>query len=258
MQKKAPMNPADEMAAKMGPTEHPSAGAATGGIDKLDEQLRVSVEALLHPSPPPKPVEEVDDLLLAISHHLDDEASERKTIRNRLLAIENTMERLASRGIRYLVAICIGVAAILAWQSYGEAAKQIIATKAPELAWSPQTKQMISGWMQQLGWTKPLVVESKPAPVTQTAPETVAAKAPATPSLDPQQVKQIEADIAAVQQAVERHLADARATVEQLAASQDQMAREIEKLQAADMEILEKISTPPPKRAPLPRASPRR
>jgi hypothetical protein len=258
MQKKAPMNPADEMAAKMGPTEHPSAGAATGGIDKLGEQLRVSVEALLHPSPPPKPVEEVDDLLLAISHHLDDEASERKTIRNRLLAIENTMERLASRGIRYLVAICIGVAAILAWQSYGEAAKQIIATKAPELAWSPQTKQMISGWMQQLGWTKPLVVESKPAPVTQTAPETVAAKAPATPSLDPQQVKQIEADIAAVQQAVERHLADVRATVEQLAASQDQMAREIEKLQAADMEILEKISTPPPKRAPLPRASPRR
>jgi hypothetical protein len=149
-------------------------------------------------------VEEVDDLLLAISHHLDDEASERKAIRNRLLAIENATERLASRGFRYMVAVCIGVAAILAWQSYGDAAKQIIATKAPELARSPQTKQMIAGWMQQLGWTKPLVVGSKSAPVTQTAPETVAAKGPATPSLDPQQVKQIEADIAAVRQAVER------------------------------------------------------
>jgi hypothetical protein len=252
------MKPADEMAAKMEPTQHPSAGAAAGVIDNLDEQLRVSVEALLHPSPPPTPVEEVDDLLLAISHHLDDEASERKAIRNRLLGIENATERLASRGFRYLVAICIGVAAILAWQSYGEAAKQIIATKAPELAWSPQTKQTIAGWMQQLGWTKPPVVESKPAPVTQTTPETIAAKAPATPSLDPQQIKQIEADIAAVRQAVERHLADVQATVEQLAASQDQMAREIEKLQAADMEILEKIQTPPPKRAPLPRASPRR
>ena len=189
--------------------------------------------------------------LIAISHHLDDEASERKAIRNRLGAIESEMGRLASRWFRYLVAICIGVAAILAWQSYREAAKQIIATKAPELAWSPQTKQMIAGWMQQLGWTKP-------APVTQTAPETVAAKAPAAPSLDPQQVKQIEADIAAVRQTVERRLADVRATVEQLAASQDQMARAIEKLQAADMEILEKIPTPPPKRAPLPRASPRR
>src|SRR6184192_3556488 len=51
----------------------------------------------------------------------------------------------------------------------------------------------------------PQVVESKPAPVTQTAPE-VAAKAPATPSLDPQQVKQIGADVAAVRQAVERNL----------------------------------------------------
>jgi hypothetical protein len=253
------MNPADEEAAKIVPAERPSAGAAVGPDDRLDEQIRVSVEALLHPSPPPKPVTELDDLLLAITHHLDEEASERKAIYNRLLAIEDEIKRLGSRGFAgYVAAICIVAATILAWQSYGEATKQIIATKAPELAWSPQTKQMIAGWMQQLGWTKPLVVESKPAPVTETAPETVAAKAPATPSLDPQQVKQIEADIAAVRQTVERRLADVRATVEQLASSQDQMAREIEKLQAADMEILEKIPTPPPKRAPLPRASPRR
>jgi hypothetical protein len=280
IQKNAPMNPADEDAAKLVPAEGQPPGAVAGSHDdleeqlhatlkdlqstspqrkpledlhgsddRLDEQLRVSVEALLHPSPPSIPAEEMDDLLSSISHHLDDEASERKAIRNRLLAIENAMERLASRRIRYLVAICLGVAAILAWQSYGEAAKQIIATKAPELAWSPQTKQMIAGWMQQLGWTKPLVAESKPAPVTQTAPETVAAKAPATPSLDPQQVKQIEADVAAIRQAVERNLVDVRATVEQLAASQDQVAREIEKLQAADTEILEKIPTPPPKRS---------
>jgi hypothetical protein len=60
-------------------TDHQSKPAEDFGSDgQLDEQLRVSVEALLHPNPPPKPVEEVDDLLLAISHHLDDEASERK------------------------------------------------------------------------------------------------------------------------------------------------------------------------------------
>jgi hypothetical protein len=46
-----------------------------------------------------------------------------RAISNRLLAIDNAMERLASRGFRYLVAICIGVAAILAWQSYGEAVR---------------------------------------------------------------------------------------------------------------------------------------
>jgi hypothetical protein len=231
-------------------TNHQSAPADDlhGSNDKLDEQLRVSVEALLHPSPPSIPAGEVDDLLLAITHHLDDEASERKALRDRLRAIENEIGRLSSRGFRYLVALCIGVAAILAWQSYGEAAKQVIATKAPELGWSPEAKQRIASWVQQLGWTKPPVVESKAPPVTQTAPEMVAPKAPAAPSLNPQQVQQMEKDIAAVRQAVEQHLADMRATVEQLAAGQDGMAREIEKLQAANQEILEKIPTPPPKR----------
>jgi hypothetical protein len=187
----------------------------------------------------------VDDLLLAISHHLDQEASERKAIRNRLLAIDNAMVRLASRGFHYLVAICIGVAAILAWQSYGEAAKQRIATSAPELGWSPEAKQMIASWVQQLGWTKPLAVENKAAPIAQTAP---AAKAPATPAFDAQQIQQMQMDIAAMRQAVERHLADVRASVEQLAGTQDQLARDIEKLQAANEEILAKIPTPPPKR----------
>jgi len=273
------MNPADEEAAKLVPTQGQSSGAMTGSRDdleeqlqaalkdhqrtnnqskpaeELDEQLRVSVEALLHPSPPPKPVEEVDDLLLAISHHLDDEASERKVIRNRLLSIDNATERLASRGFRYLVAICIGVSAILAWQ-YGEAAKQIIATRAPELGWSPEAKQMIASWMQQLGWTKPLAAESKATPVTPTTPEMVVAK-PATPAFDPQQIQQIKTDIAAVGQVIERHLADVRATVEQLATSQSEMAREIEKLQAANQEILEKIAASSPKRpAPVRKPTP--
>ena len=271
------MNPPDEEAAKLVPTQGQSPGAVVGSHDdleeqlhdailkdlqrtnhqskpavdlhgsddKLDEQLRVSVEALLHPSPPPKPVEELDDLLSGMAHHLDDEASERKAIYYRLAAIENEMKRRGSRGFAGLIAICVAFAAIVAWQSYGETTKQIIATRAPELGWSPEAKQMIASWMQRLGWTNPLAVESKATPVTQTAPETIAAKAP-TPALDPQQIQQIEADIAAVRQAVERHLADVRATVEQLAASQDEMAREIEKLQAANQEILAKIPTPPP------------
>ncbi|MFZ1151180.1 MAG: hypothetical protein WAR76_15820 [Xanthobacteraceae bacterium] len=114
------MSPADKMAAKIERTERPSAGAVAGSIDKLNEQLRVSVEALLYPSPPRKPVEELDDLLLAINHHLDQETSQRKAIYYRLAAIESEMKGRSSRGFaRYLVAICIGVAAIVAWQSYG-------------------------------------------------------------------------------------------------------------------------------------------
>jgi hypothetical protein len=240
------MDPADEMAAKIEPTEHQSAGAVAGSIDKLDEQLRVSVEALLHPSPPPKPVEELDDLLSGITHHLDDEASERKAIYNRLVAIENEMKTRGSRGLaRYLVVFCIGVAATSAWQSYGEATKQIIATRAPELGWSPEAKQMIASWVQRLGWTKPPAgpenTAVQAAPVAQTAPETVAPKAPAAPSLDPEQVHQIALDVAGLRQ-----------NVEQLSASQDQMAREM-RLEMARLEtdlvnILLKIPEPPPGR----------
>src|SRR5262249_27356145 len=87
------MNPADEEAVKIVPTERPSSGAAAGSIDQLEEKLRVSVEALLNLSPPPKP--ELDDLLSAIGHHLDDEASERKAIHYRLLAIENEVSAAA-------------------------------------------------------------------------------------------------------------------------------------------------------------------
>src|SRR5215470_13081309 len=76
------------------------------------------------------------------------------------------MKRRGSRGfVRYLVAVLIGVAATLAWQSYGDAAKQVIATSAPELGWSPEVKQMIAKWMQQLGWTKPPAVENARRPL---------------------------------------------------------------------------------------------
>jgi len=240
------MNPADEIAAKIGPTERPAP------IDKLDEQLRVSVEALLHPSPPRPPVEEVDDLLSAINHHLDQETAERKKIYYRLGAIENEVKRPPSRGFAgYLLAICIAVAATVAWQSYGQPAKQMIATSAPKIGWSPEAKQMIANWVQQLGWTK----QSGGAEST---PPTVAnlSKTPPAPPPDPQQLQQIEEHIAALQQAVARQLGDVRVTVRQLTSGQDQMAGQITKLQAADEEILAKIPTPPPKRPATPARKP--
>jgi hypothetical protein len=71
----------------------------------------------------------LDDLLSTISHHLDDEASERKAIYHRLAAIENEMKRRGSRGFAGLIAFCVAFASIVAWQSYGETTKQIIATR---------------------------------------------------------------------------------------------------------------------------------
>ena len=128
---------------------------------------------------------------------------------------------------RHLVAVLTGVAAALAWQSYGDAAKQVIATKAPELGWSPEAKQMIASWT--LGWTKP------PASPEKIAPETVAPKAPPAPSLDPAQVQQITRSLAAV-----------RETLQELAGSQRSMARDIARLESAVAEILVKIPEPLP------------
>jgi len=140
----------DEMAAKTEPAERQSGGAAAGFDDQL-EQLPSTVSTSLQPD-----LHGSEDVR---SRHLSDETSERRAIYDRLQAIESAITRRRSRGIfRYLVAMAvgvgIGVAATLGWQSYGEITKQIIATKAPELGWSPETKQMITGWIQQLGWTK--------------------------------------------------------------------------------------------------------
>ncbi len=138
---------------------------------------------------------------------------------------------------RYLLAIGIGVAATLAWQSYGATTKQIIAARAPQLGWSPQAKQMIASWVRQLGWTPDA---PQPALAAQTAPATAAPMA-ASPALDLQQVQQIARDLAKVRQAVE-----------QLAASQGRVARDIANLQAADQEILQTISAPRPRSATVP------
>jgi hypothetical protein len=135
----------------------------------------------------------------------------------------NTKGR-GSRGFaRFLVAICIGIAGTLAWQSYGDAIKQIIAARGPELGWSPQAKQMIASWT--VGWTKP------PANPEKIAPETVAPRAP--PAIDPAQVQQIAQSLAALSE-----------TVEQIAASQDQTSREMARVESAVAELILKFPEP--------------
>jgi hypothetical protein len=123
---------------------------------------------------------------------------------------------------RILITFCIGVAATLAWQSYGDAAREIIANSYP-----------------QLGWLAPQ------AAVAQTVPATIV---PAAASPGQQELKAMSLDLAAVRQ-----------KIDQLAASQQQMTRDFTmKLQAAEQDILEKISVPPaqpvtaPARKPVP------
>jgi hypothetical protein len=131
-----------------------------GSDDKSNkqlEELKGQLEDLLRPGPQRGPVEDLPSLIprdhsksaltspstIRITDRLDDETSDR------VQTIKSQRKKRTSRGFaRYLGAICIGVGATVAWQSYGDAAKQMIATSAPELGWSPEAKQMIASWVQ--------------------------------------------------------------------------------------------------------------
>ena len=108
----------------------------------------------------------------------------------------------------FVITFGIGVAATLAWQSYSEAARQLIASLSP-----------------QLGWLAPQ------AAVAQTAPDTVE-----------QITRNVDRIVTTSQGQIMRN-------VDQLAADQEQTAREISKLQAISKYVLSKNSEPPPRPA---------
>ena len=114
------------------------------------------------------------------------------------------VRRAARRVTRFLIVFCIGVATTLAWQSYGDMARAMIANSYP-----------------QLGWLAPAA-----ALVAQTSPDDTAARAAtAAPSVDVQQLKELSLGLDAVRQSVDQFAA-------QVAAGQRQMAGDIAKLQA--------------------------
>jgi hypothetical protein len=104
---------------------------------------------------------------------------------------------------RFPVTFCIGIAVTLAWQSYGDAAREMIVNSYPQLGWlAPQAE-----------------------PVAQSAPKTITLVAPAAhaaPSLDQQPLSAISLHLDAVRQSVDR-----------IAAGQEQMTRNVDQLAAA-------------------------
>ena len=118
--------------------------------------------------------------------------------------------RVLRRLARFLIVFCVGVGTILAWQSYGDAARAMIANSSP-----------------QLGWLAP-----------QTVPVVPIALAPAGAASS--DVQQLAFGLAAVRQSVDLLTA-------QLAAGEGQVGADIAKLQADQQEILHKLSAGPPR-----------
>jgi hypothetical protein len=126
--------------------------------------------------------------------------------------------------MRLLITFCIGVAATLAWQSYGDTARGMIANSSPQLSWlAPQVA------------------------VAQAAADTIA---PTPSSPDSQELKAMSADLAAVRQKVDQLAA-------QMAVGQEQMATDFAaKLEAAEQDILATMPSPQPAVAPVRKPAP--
>jgi hypothetical protein len=143
--------------------------------------------------------------------------------------------------VRFFIAALIGVGATLAWQSYGEEAKEMVRTWIPSVAWLlpvSTTNSSPDGLM--------LAQEAAPpqsASVTQTSAPTAAATSPELVQLEP----------------MARDLAVMRRSLERLAAKQEQMAQNIATVQAIDQDIRQKMSSRPPSPAvPVPPRKPPR
>jgi hypothetical protein len=121
---------------------------------------------------------------------------------------------------RFFAAVLIGIGLTLAWQSYGEQAKELTTTLAPSLAWL------------------------LPAETAKTAPEVT------TSSNLMQQMRLIAVDVAIVR----RNLGLLAAGQEQFAAKQDQMSRNIASLQEVEQETRAQALAPPAPRVARPPA----
>ena len=128
------------------------------------------------------------------------------------------------RAVRFLIIFGLGVAVTFAWQSYGEAAREMIAGSFPQLGWlAPQTA------------------------AAETAPETISQAAP-TVSSDSEDLKSILDNLSAVRDSIDQLAA-------QIAANQRKVTSDIAELKAAEHDIFDKLTPPPP---PRPAAAPAR
>jgi len=130
--------------------------------------------------------------------------------------------------VRFLIAFSLGVAATFAWQSYGDAVRDMIASAPPKLSW----------------------LAAQAAPVTPSARDTIVRT---VPSPNQSQLKAVSLDLDGVRQRVDRIAASQEQItqiVDQLTAGQQQMGRDIVKLQAISQYALYKNPEDPPRATP--------
>ena len=134
------------------------------------------------------------------------------------------MRRMLRSLGRFSIAVLIGVGATLAWQSYGDEAREMLSAQVPSLSWLFVSTTTLAPSGQRPAQNT-AVPQSMPVP--QTAAPAVAATTPELAQLEP----------------MAGDLASMRRSLEQLAVEQEQMAQNMATLQAAAQDIRQKISS---------------
>jgi hypothetical protein len=179
---------------------------------------------------------------------------------NNVRGVRSSIGRRTIRGIiGFVLALCIVVGAA-AWQSYGDAARQMVARWVPQLGLAPSGSPQDSGLAGQP--SPPAVqaseVTAAPEQSAQSAPQGVAPVA-ASPTEAPT-LQSMVRDVAALGQKVEQ----LKATIEQLKASQEQMSRDVAKgseakpseAKASEPNLRPRTSPPAPRPAVVPARKP--
>jgi hypothetical protein len=135
----------------------------------------------------------------------------------------STGRRISRAFVRYSIVFLFGIGATLAWQSYGDEAKEMVRTEAPSLAWLLP------------------VSRAKPPPDDQGS-TTAAASSP--------QVERLELSLLVVRRSVEQ----IALMVEQVSAKQDQLSAKQDQL--SQIATLKSVESPPQSRTVPPRKPP--
>jgi hypothetical protein len=145
---------------------------------------------------------------------------------HRVTSRPSIVRRMLRSLARFSIAVLIGVGATLAWQSYGDEAREVLSTQVPSLSWLSVSTMTTAP--DPRGSTQNAAVPQS-APIPQTAPAAAAATTPESAQLEP----------------IARDLAAMRRSLEQLAVTQEQMAQNIAALQAAEQDIRKKMASRP-------------
>jgi len=190
-----------------------------------------------------------------VRHSSDHPQTRTNTFRPAVRGNRTVFDSPAVRGLTgLLLAACVGFAAI-AWQSPSDAAKEIFARWAPQLVSTSSLPLENPGLPAQPSPpTAPVVAPTAsppPARLAQTVPEDVAPTAAALPPELTQLLQSMARDLATLKQGIEQLKAsqeqmarDNANTAEQFKASQEQMALAIGK--ASEQSLRPKTSAPLP------------